>query len=122
MIARITKNWYARDERVPGMPEGCIDCFKERGLRCVESEAHLLFECVTTPHLHRKIEGALAADELQMATKGGPEHRLRVVVSSPHLHIWAVLGEVAHRIWCRPRQPWRRHMSRPSWQHTDTVI
>ena len=48
MIGRITKHWYCRDKRVPGMSAGCIDCFKEKNVKVIESEEHLIFDCVTT--------------------------------------------------------------------------
>ena len=48
MLGRITKHWYCREQRVNGMPEGCIDCFREKNSRVIESEEHLIFDCVTT--------------------------------------------------------------------------
>ena len=37
MIGRITKHWYCKDKRVPGMSAGCIDCFKEKNVKVIES-------------------------------------------------------------------------------------
>jgi hypothetical protein len=88
-------------------------------LKCVESEAHLLFECVTTRHVHSKLHTAMA-DEADLLRHGTADHKLRMVIASPNLEVWGVLGEVSYRIWCRPRQAWRRHGGRSSWRHTES--
>ena len=103
LIARITKNWYATETRIAGHPDSCIDCYTETGQCLQESEAHLLFECVTTRHLHRKLLPAV-----NFADTATADEKLRTVLSSDVLKVWNILGELAYRIWCRPRQAWRR--------------
>ena len=109
MIARITKNWYAREARIAEHPDSCIDCYAESGQCLQESEARLLFECVTTSHLRT---------HSQLGTHSHSEGKLRIVLSSDVLDVWRTFGEVAYRIWCRPRQAWRRAHIRTEWNHT----
>ena len=113
MIARITKNWYAREARIAEHPDSCIDCHAELGQSFQESEAHLLFECVTTRHLHQKFLQVVKFEHTATA-----EEKLRIVLSSDILDVWRIFGEVAYRIWCRPRQAWRRAHIRTEWNHT----
>ena len=40
------------------------------------------------------------------------------ILSSDVLDVWRIFGEVAYRIWCRPRQAWRRAHIRTAWNHT----
>ena len=93
MIARITKNWYATETIIAEYPDNCIDCHKESGQCLQESETHLLFECVTTRHLHRKL-----LPVVNFADTATADEKLRTVLSSDVLKVWNILGELAYRI------------------------
>ena len=92
MIARIMKNWYARDKRVPGLPRGCIDCCQELGIACIELEARPLFECATARHLHKQLIAALEQSEVHKCEALPADEKLKVVVSTPNLDLWRVLA------------------------------
>ena len=90
-----------------------LACTVARRLCLQESEAHLLFECVTTRHLHRKL-----LPVVNFADTATADEKLRTVLSSDILKVWNILGELAERIWCRPRQAWRRAHIRTTWNPT----
>ena len=112
MIGRITKHWYCRDQRVNGMSAGCIDCFKEKNLKVEESEEHLIFDCVTTKKCRKWFWKHInEADAYRCFSRAYP-NRLEALFATQNKETWALLGEYAYKIWCRPCQAWRRHLSK----------
>ena len=110
MIGRITKHWYCRDKRVPGMPAGCIDCYKEKNIKVIESEEHLIFDCVTTKVYRKWFWKHLSEADASRCFSRTYSNRLESLFASTNKETWALLGEYAYKIWCRPCQAWRKHL------------
>jgi hypothetical protein len=121
MIGRITRHYFLPTaDRVPGLPTGCVTCYKSSGaiVREPESEEHLLFDCCTTSRFRSKIWSALTESEAQRLLRNPPGSRLEALLSSNRLELWNTLGEVFFKIWCRPQQAWRAHHADRNWKHT----
>ncbi len=92
------------------MSEGCIDCFKEKNIKVIESEENLIFDCVTTKVYRKWFWKHLSEAEARRCLSRTYSNRLESLFATTNKETWALLGGHAYNIWCRPCQAWRKHL------------
>ena len=112
MVGRVTKHFYCKKQRVPGAPEACIDCYRAHNIIVEDSEEHLVFDCITTRHIRRWFWRAIPPDDACRLFNRTLSTCLEALFATEHGESWAIIGEPAHKVWCRPIQAWRRHQKR----------
>ena len=98
MIGRITQHWFCRKLRVPGLPTGCIDCYREKGIKVIECEEHLIFDCVTTREMRVWFWKNIPETDARRCWSRAHANRLEALIATKNLQTWALLGEEAPNI------------------------
>ena len=112
MLGRITKHWFLKAvDQVPGLPGGCMECYKHSSIGVLESEEHLIFDCVSTKKYRTYFWKSLPEQDAYRCWNRSPLTRLETLVSTDSLVTWALLGEISYKIWSRPCQAWRKHQN-----------
>jgi len=112
MIGRITKHWFLKpQDRVPGLPGGCIECYKHRNTSVIESEEHLVFDCISTKKYRAYFWKSLSEQDAHRCWNRSQLSRFETLVSTDNLATWALLGGISYKIWSRPCQAWRKHQN-----------
>jgi len=77
-----------------------------------ENEEHLFFDCVGTRNMRMWFWANVPNEDANKCVRHATQNRLGVLFSTENPETWALVGNLAYKVWCRPSQAWRKFRPR----------